>query len=244
MIYWRLPFLRPLILLPALILTCAMPKTGWRTLTLHDFVNVNGTETTWTEKNGVIQCSGLPLGGARTHFQLTNFELEVEWKHQTHAGNAGIFLWCPSSSFEDLPPGSLPRSGIEVQVLDLGYEENYIQSNGKPSDWFTSHGDIFPVGSSTMQAITPEITYTLEDGSVAKVGNAKSSRSFPNQRLTKPAGEWNHYAIRAENGTVRLWVNQVEVNGGTNCSPSTGYLALESEGALVEYRNLRIREIP
>ena len=95
-----------------------------------------------------------------------------------------------------------------------------------------------------MQAITPEITYTLEDGSVAKVGNSKSSRSFPNQRLTKPAGEWNHYAIRAENGTVRLWVNQVEVNGGTNCSPSTGYLALESEGALVEYRNLRIREIP
>jgi len=217
---------------------------GWRALSLEDFVNVNGDEDTWTERDGRIVCSGSPNGGARTKTPLTNFELVVEWKHHENAGNAGIFLWCPESAFTDLPPGTLPRSGIEVQVLDLGYEEDHVRTKGVHSDWFTSHGDVFPVGASTMKAFTPEIEYTFADGVTAKVGNPESSRSFPTSRLTRPAGEWNHYYIRAINGEVRLWVNGEEVNGGNDCQPRTGYLALESEGAPVEYRNLRLRELP
>jgi hypothetical protein len=217
---------------------------GWTELTLADFVNVNGVDDTWTQVEGNIVCTGIPLGGARSHEQYTNFELVLEWKHHTHAGNAGVFLWCPESAFTDLPPGKLPRSGIEVQVLDLGYEENWERDKGVPSDWFTSHGDVFPVGASSMTAITPTIDYPAEDGSTYTVGNPNSSRSFPTRRLVRPAGEWNHYYIRAINGEVRLWVNGEEVNGGTRCSPATGYLALEAEGALMEYRNMRIRELP
>jgi len=217
---------------------------GWTTLTLSDFINVNGNEDTWSERDGVIVCSGQPNGGARTRTRYTNFEMVVEWRHLKHAGNSGIFLWCPESAFTDLPPGTLPRSGIEVQVLDLGYEEKFEKSNGAPSVSFTSHGDIFPVGGSKMKAFTPEITYTYDDGSTAKVGNPSSSRSFPNRRLTRSAGEWNHYYIRAINGEVRLWVNGEEINGGNECQPATGYLALESEGSPVEFRNMRIRELP
>ena len=76
------------------------------------------------------------------------------------------------------------------------------------------------------------------------VGKPNSSRSFPTQRLTKPVGQWNHYYIRAINGEVRLWVNGVEVSGGTECKPATGYLCLESEGAPIEFKGLRIRELP
>ena len=217
---------------------------GWRELSLADFENVNGTAETWTERDGMIVCSGKPNGGARMKTPLTNFEMVCEWKHHVYAGNAGIFFWCPESAFTDLPPGQLPRSGIEVQVLDLGYEENWEKSKGSPSNWFTSHGDVFPVGASKMKAFTPEITYTYADGSSAKVGNPNSSRSFPTERLSNAVGEWNHYYIRAINGEVRLWVNGVEVNGGKECQPSTGFLALESEGSLVEYRNLRLRELP
>ena len=217
---------------------------GWRELSLADFENVNGTAETWTERDGMIVCSGKPNGGARMKTPLTNFEMVCEWKHHVYAGNAGIFLWCPESAFTDLPPGQLPRSGIEVQVLDIGYEENWEKSKGSPSNWFTSHGDVFPVGASKMKAFTPEITYTYADGSSAKVGNPNSSRSFPTERLSNPVGEWNHYYIRAINGEVRLWVNGVEVNGGKECQPATGFLALESEGSLVEYRNLHLRELP
>ena len=217
---------------------------GWRALTLADFVNVNGRPDTWKEQDDVIICSGQPLGGARTKTPYTNFELVLEWKHSDHAGNSGLFLWCPEEAFVDLPAGKLPRSGIEVQILDLGYEEDWLKSKGSHSDWFTSHGDVFPVGSSKMTAFTPKIAYEAADGSSYEVGNDQSTRSFPIRRLTKAAGEWNHYYVRAINGEVRLWVNGEEVNGGRGCQPATGYLALEAEGAHVEFRNLRIRELP
>ena len=136
---------------------------GWTALTLDDFVNVNGTEDTWSERDGVIVCTGKPLGGARSVKRYRNFEMVLEWKHHTHAGNSGVFVWCPESAFTDLPPGKLPRSGIEVQVLDLGYEENWQKSKGAPSDWFTSHGDVFPVGDAKMTAFTPQIRYAAPD---------------------------------------------------------------------------------
>lgn len=217
---------------------------GWPAWTLADFVAVNGDPDTWTERDGVITCTGKPLGGARSRRTLTNFELVAEWRHLEEAGNSGIFVWCPESAFSDLPPGQLPRSGIEVQVLDLGYETRWLRDKGKHSDWFTSHGDVFPVGSSTMQALLPTTTYEAADGTKFTVGNPQSSRSFPSKRLTRPAGQWNHYYIRAVNGEVRLWVNGEEVNGGTRCQPAQGFLALEAEGAKVEYRNLRVRELP
>lgn len=216
----------------------------WTILSLDDFVNVNGTADTWSSKNGSIVCSGKPLGGARSKKKYTNFEMLLEWKHDKYAGNSGVFIWCPESAFTDLPPGRLPRSGIEVQVLDLGYEENWEKNKKKPSDWFTSHGDVFPVGASKMQAFTPRIEYRRADGSSYVVGKPTSSRSFPTKRLTRPVGQWNHYYIRAINGEIRLWVNGLEVNGGRNCTPATGYLALEAEGSSVEFRNLRIRELP
>jgi lysophospholipase L1-like esterase/poly(3-hydroxybutyrate) depolymerase len=229
-------------LLPKAQLDGAGP--GWVELSLDDFVNVNGEADTWSMSDGRIVCTGVPLGGARSKKIYENFEMVLEWKHETHAGNSGVFLWCPESAFHELPKGKLPRSGIEVQVLDLGYEENWERAKGQPSGWFTSHGDIFPVGSSTMKPLTPQIEYSREDGSPYPVGNAKGSRSFPTQRRVRPAGQWNHYYIRAINGEVRLWVNGVEVNGGRECSPSRGYLALESEGAKVMFRNLRLRELP
>lgn len=228
---------------PAELPRAFVDGAGWTELSLGDFINVNGDETTWKEVDGVIVCSGRPIGGARSKEPYENFELVLEWRHTTHAGNSGVFLWCPESAFTDLPPGKLPRSGIEVQVLDLGYEENHVKNQGRPSDWFTSHGDVFPVGASKMTAFTPEITYEGPDGPyvVGKPGNA---RSFPTKRLTRAAGEWNHYYVRAINGEVRLWVNGEEVNGGRDCSPATGYLALEAEGAEVSFRNLRIRRLP
>ena len=43
-------------------------------------------------------------------------------------------------------------------------------------------------------------------------------------------------------GSIRL--NGEEVSGGTHVRPATGYLCLESEGAPVEFKELRIRELP
>lgn len=236
--------LSPFPLLCLLAACAAAPDAGpaWRTLTLADFVVVNGEADTWTERDGTIVGTGRPLGGARTVEPFTDFEFECEWRHLQHAGNSGLFLWCPARAFTDLPPGQLPRSGIEVQVLDLGYETDWQRDKGARSDWFTSHGDVFPVGDSTMTPRTPTITYH-EDGAQWTVGRPDGRRSFPSERRTRGVGEWNHYRVLAQDGAVRLWVNGVEVNGARDCVPASGYLALEAEGAPVEFRGMRLREL-
>jgi 3-keto-disaccharide hydrolase len=202
----------------------------WRELGEKDFINVNCDPETWSWKDGVVHCTGQPVGVARSPNKMTNFELVAEWRHLKSAGNSGIFVWATDEALKDLKRGTLPPGGIEVQVLDHGYVEQYEKKHGKKPDWFTSNGDVFPVGKSTMKPFPP----VAPDG----------KRSFPRKNLSKGVGEWNHYYVRAINGEVRLWVNGEEVSGGTNCEPRTGYLCLESEGSPVEFRNLRIRELP
>jgi hypothetical protein len=204
---------------------------GWKTLGEADFVMVNGDPETWTWKEGAVHCTGKPVGVTRSQQPITNFELVAEWRHLKSGGNSGIFVWASPEALKDLPPNKLPPGGIEVQVLDHGYAEQYEKQTGKKPDWFTTHGDVFPVGTSKMTPFPP----------VAPNG---SSRAFPRKNLSKGVGEWNHYYVRAINGEVRLWVNGEEVSGGTNCEPRTGYLCLESEGAPVDFKNLRIRELP
>jgi hypothetical protein len=203
---------------------------GWRNLGEADFENVNCAADTWTWKNGTARCTGQPIGVIRTKRPVTNLEISAEWRHLTAGGNSGIFLWAPPHVFEGLPPGKLPPGGIEVQVLDHGFTEQFEKSTGKKADWFKTDGDVFPVGSSHMQPFPP----------VAPDGR----RSFPTERRSRGTPEWNHYYVRAIDGEVRLWVNGREVSGGTDCFPATGFMCLESEGAPVEFRRLRIRELP
>lgn len=203
---------------------------GWRPLGEKDFVNVNGRPDTWTWKGDFLTCSGLPIGVMRTRQIFANFELVVEWRHLRPGGNSGVFAWVPEIALTGLKPDALPEYGIEVQALDHGFAEQYEKRGGKKGDWFTTNGDVFAVGKSKMNPFPPI--------------SPNGSRSFPRKQLSKGAGEWNHYYVRGVNGEVRLWVNGEEVSGGNNCEPRTGYLCLESEGSPIEFRNIRIRELP
>ena len=203
-------------------------EPGFRALGAEDFQNVNCHEDTWTWKKDFVHCTGNPVGVTRSVKPYTNFELVCEWRHLRDAGNSGIFLWSPIESLDRLEGPGLPE-GIEVQVLDLGYKVAY-ERGGNKATWFTCHGDVFPVGGSTMKPFPPI--------------SPNGRRSFPTEDRTRSVGEWNHYYIRAINGEVRLWVNGKEVSGGAECNPRTGYLCLESEGSPIEFRGLRLRELP
>ncbi len=205
-------------------------EPGFRALGAADFVKVNCDDDTWTWSDDGVACTGQPIGVIRSAKPFTNFELVAQWRHLKSGGNSGIFVWTSEAALKDLKPGALPPGGIEVQVLDHGYTEEYEKSSGKKADWFTTNGDVFPVGTAKMKPFPP----VAPDG----------MRSFPRKNLSRGLGEWNHYYIRALNGEVRLWVNGEEVSGGTECDPRTGYLCLESEGSPVEFRRLRIRELP
>jgi hypothetical protein len=202
---------------------------GWKTLIETDFAGVNGNADTWTWKGDILLSSGMPIGVLRTRQKYTNFELVVEWRHLKSAGNSGVFVWVPEQALAQLKPGVLPDFGIEVQMLDHGFRDQYETSSGRKGDWFTTHGDIFAVGKSKLTPFAP----TSPNG----------SRSFPRKNLSRGAGEWNHYYVRGINGEVRLWVNGEEVSGGTGADPRSGYFCLEAEGSPIEFRNIRVREV-
>ena len=195
---------------------------GWKALGEADFAQANCKPETWTWKDGHVHCTGQPVGVLRTAKTYKNFELVATWRHLESGGNSGIFVWAGEDSLKGLKPGSLPRGGIEVQVLDHGYATRYEKETGKKGDWFTTNGDVFAVGSSKMNPFPPL--------------SPDKSRSFPSKNLSKGVNEWNHYYVRAINGE--------EVSGGSGCNPSSGYLCLESEGAPVDFKDIKIRELP
>jgi hypothetical protein len=57
-------------------------------------------------------------------------------------------------------------------------------------------------------------------------------------------GEWNVYDVVAVDGVIKLSVNGKFVNGISRASVRKGYLCLESEGAEIHFRNIRIMELP
>lgn len=181
--------------------------SGWK--------NVNCAPETWSWKEGVVHCTGKPIGALRTKRQYENFILELEWRHLKSGGNAGVFIWSSPISW----PGVPFLRAIEVQVLDNGY--------GK-SDWYTTHGDVFPIHGSTMKPF----------------GRHRGLRSFPSEERSHSSPEWNHYRVVCTNGVLRLSVNGQEVSGGEECVWRKGYLGLESEGSPVEFRNVRLKELP
>ena len=213
---------------PAALINGSEP--GWRALGEEDFTNVNCDPDTWLWKNGLLICTGQPTGVLRTRQMLTNFELIVEWRHLRSGGNSGVFAWVSEEGLKGLKRDSLPNYGIEVQMLDHGYAESFERRTGKKADWFTTNGDIFGVGKSILKPFPPL--------------SPNGSRSFPRKQLSKGFGEWNHYYVRAINGELRLWVNGEEVSGGNGAEPRTGYLCMESEGSPIEFRNIRLRELP
>lgn len=176
---------------------------------------VNTDARTWKVEDGMLICSGKPIGELRTQRMYQNFIMEVEWRHMIPKGNAGIFVWA-----DDITAKGQPfHRGIEVQILENAY--------GK-ADWFTTHGDIFPIHGAKM---TP-------------VNDRGGSRAFPTEERSRPTPQWNHYRIEAIDGVISLSVNGKMVTRGTDCNPRKGYLCIESEGGVVHYRNVKIKELP
>jgi len=215
-------FLQLLALLP---LSLFAQEDGFKPLfngtDLSGWVPCNVAADTFFVKDGMIVTTGTPIGFMRTERMYENFIIELDWQHMKDAGNSGVFIWG-----EGLPAPGVPYArGIEVQILDLGYAKNK-----GANEWFTTHGDIFPIWGATM---TPT-------GKTAKSG----IRSFPAKELTLPAPQWNHYRIECNNGEIKLAVNGEEVTTGKDSNPKKGFICLESEGSECHFKNVRIKELP
>jgi hypothetical protein len=58
-----------------------------------------------------------------------------------------------------------------------------------------------------------------------------------------PLGEWNQMKIRCQNDSITVWLNHVLVNQGWNCTARKGQIAIQAEGAEVEFRKITLTDI-
>lgn len=188
---------------------------------LKGWVNVNTDPDTWKVKNGELVCSGKPLGVMRSEKLYENFILHIEWKHMEPGGNSGVFIWSGAQP----RPNRLP-DGVEVQMLELDWPKLNVRNGVEPPVAYV-HGELFGVGGVKIIPDNPR---------------GERSMSFENRCLGR--GHWNTYDVVAVDGTVKLSVNGKFVNGISGSTKRKGYLCLESEGAEIRFRNIKLMELP
>jgi len=185
---------------------------------------------TWTVADGVLRCSGKPAGYIRTGGSYRNYRLTLEWRWtgpdlpadnqgRPRMRNSGVLLHASG------PDTVWPRS-IEAQLMQ------------------TNAGDIYDIGSvgfAELLAVREKaVAAAGADAEAVKRAQAqrKVARNQPSSE--KPVGEWNTYEITCSGDSVTLRVNGVEQNRATKLGATGGHIALQSEGAAIEFRNVRI----
>lgn len=200
---------------------------GWRDLfngkNLDGWVDVNTSPGTWSVRDGMLVCAGLPIGVMRSDRQYENFILHIEWRHMNPGGNSGIFVW---SEGRPAPDGPLPK-GMEVQMLELDWIHRNPKPDGTPNHPGYVSGELIGANGVTCEPDHP-----------------RGSRSMSSEARCNPHGEWNTYQVVCADGTIKLAINGKFVNGIRNSSVKKGYLCLESEGSEIHFRNIRILELP
>ena len=186
------------------------------------WINVNTAPDTWHVEKNILVCSGHPIGVMRSEKQYENFILHIEWKHIEPGGNSGVFVWSNANP----PEATRLPNGVEVQMLELDWV-NLNKHDGITPPIAYVHGELFGVGG----------VKTIPD-------NPRGTRSKSIENRCKGKGEWNTYDVVCVDGTIKLSVNGKFVNGISQSSQKKGYLCLESEGAQIHFRNIRIVELP
>jgi hypothetical protein len=185
---------------------------------------------TWAVADGAIKCSGQPAGYLRTKGRYKNYRLTLQWR------------W----TGPDLPPDALGRprlrnSGVllhaagGVDVWPLSLEAQLQQTNA---------GDIYAIGGvETAEIVAAREQAVTAAGSDAEaLKRAQGLRRAPRAKDSseKPVGEWNTYEIICAGDTITLLVNGVAQNRATKAGVSEGHIALQSEGAAIEFRHVRL----
>jgi len=186
------------------------------------WIQVNTKAETWMMDGPELICFGQPIGVIRSEKKYKNFMMHIEWKHMEAGGNSGAFVWSDANADEE---NRLPN-GVEVQMLELDWVKLNTRNGKVPSIAYV-HGELFGVGG----------VETIPD-------NPRGKRSKSIENRCKAKGEWNVYDVVCVDGTIKLSVNGKFVNGISQSAKREGYICLESEGAEIHFRNLKIVELP
>jgi len=170
-------------------------------------------------RNGLLVSLGEPRGHLITDSAFSNYRLEIEYRFSAAPGNAGVLV---HASTPRALYAMFPRS-IEVQM-----------QSGDAGDFWCILEDI-RVPDMEQRRGPPDDWGTTEGKSRRIVNLTNNSE--------KPVGEWNSMVVETVGRAIRVWVNGDLVNDGFDATTDRGHIALQSEGAEVEFRKLVLAPI-
>lgn len=173
-------------------------------------------------RDGKLVSLGVPRGHLLTDAVYRNYRLEVEYRFPGKPGNCGVLVH--ASRLRALSR-MFPQS-IEVQMM----HEN-------AGDFWCIEENIEVPDMETRRPRKEGQNYGGSQGDARRILNLTDGSE-------KPLGEWNTMVIEARDRTVKVRVNGDLVNEGFNSTADRGKIALQAEGAEVEFRKIEIGPLP
>jgi Domain of Unknown Function (DUF1080) len=170
-------------------------------------------------RNGMLVSLGTPGGHLITDKIYKNYQLTVQYRFAGKPGNCGVLV---HSSTPRVLYGMFPKSmEVQMQHKDAG-------------DFWCIEEDIAVPDMVSRRG--PKENWGVNGDKLRRIKNLTDDSE-------KPVGEWNTMIIQCLNNEVKVWVNGTLVNHGTNCTASSGQIALQAEGSEVEFKQLDIKPI-
>ncbi len=141
--------------------------------------------------------------------------------------------WSVADGLIKLSGGGKPNLGSEKSYADFEMKFEWRAVKDKyNSGFFIRSGE--KVGANQLN---------LAKGSEGAFIGGKLTGATPVPKLQKPTGEWNEWRVLVVGEKVTFWCNGELAWEGTGLQPKEGYIGLQAEGAALEFRKLRIREV-
>jgi hypothetical protein len=173
-------------------------------------------------RDGMLVSLGTPRGHLLTNSAYRDYRLEVEYRFPGKPGNCGVLVH--ASKLRAL--SSMFPQSIEVQM-----------NHQHAGDFWCIHENIEVPDMETRRPRKEGQKYGGTEGDARRILNLTDNSE-------KPLGEWNSMVVEARGRTLKVWVNGELVNDGFNSTADRGKLAIQAEGAEVEFRKVQIRPLP
>lgn len=192
--------------------------TGWHIdVPLMD--EAPDTTVPFLVRDNLLVTLGSPGGHLITDEIYEDYRLEIEYRFPGETGNGGVLVYAsePRALYEMFP------QSIEVQMM----HEN-------AGDFWVIVEDI--TVPDMVERRGPEEDWGIREGENRRILNlTDGSENTP--------GEWNEMTVEVLGSSIKVWLNGDLVNHGTDATAERGQIALQAEGAEMEFRKVELTPI-
>jgi hypothetical protein len=188
---------------------------GWH-IDVPDLQKDSSLRVPFIIRNGLLVSLGTPQGHLITDAVYENYTLELDYRFAGEPGNCGVLV---HASTPRALYGMFPKS-IEVQLMHQNAGDFWcIQENIEVENMEARRG--------------PKENWGVTEGKERRIINLTDGTE-------KALGDWNHLKVECKQDQVTVWLNGVLVNSGFGATASKGQIALQAEGAEVEFKAIRV----